>query len=252
MFRRSRPAVFLLTVALNVSAGASVAADEPWLSKPYPEWDKKDIRRILNDSPWAQTVQVMSPWGTGSETGRTGRGLAPNYPSGPLSSDTSQSAPGQPSATALARDAYSPVVIRWASAVTTRAAVAQQKVSQGVMTAVQAATWLAEPLDNYEIVAAFAAVPGLPPVTDSELKAGASLRLKPSGLRLQIVRVEIHEASDSNAREVSFIFERNGEGGRPLISSDQAEAQFLCEVGRIALRANFRLQKMRTKNGIDL
>ena len=233
------------------AAVSAAAAGEPWLTKPYQSWDKKDVRKILTDSPWAQTVQTIAPWQNGF-AGRSGRGpTTPNYPSGPMSSDPSQSAPGMPSAATLA-SGYVPVVIRWASSATERAAVAQQQMLRGVMTPAQVDSAVAQQPEEYEIVAVFDANPGLPPITEDQLEAAASLKLKPSGREVEAIRVKIREAEKGSGGEVSFYFPKRDANGEPLISPVQSEAQFECQAGRMSLRANFQLQKMRTKDGLDL
>ena len=35
-------------------AKETVRADGPWNEKPYSDWDRSDVRRILFESPWAR------------------------------------------------------------------------------------------------------------------------------------------------------------------------------------------------------
>ena len=37
------------------------AGGDPWKSKPYQQWDAKDVRKGLDASPWARSVQVEAP-----------------------------------------------------------------------------------------------------------------------------------------------------------------------------------------------
>jgi hypothetical protein len=253
MSKRSLPVLLVFIAVLSVCAG------EPWLNKPYQSWDKKDVHKILSDSPWAETVQVDAFWRRNNPESMRSTGAAgglrapttPNNPSGPLSSDASQSSPGQPSAAMLGREAYAPVVVRWASSVTSRAAAAQQKMLQGGISPGQVDAAVALEPGQYEIVLVFDPIVGLPPASDTEMGDAAFLTLKPSGARLQASHVQIRDFPRSVGGEVGFYFSKNRENGEPLISPDQTEAQFQLQAGKVVVRATFQLRKMRTKNGPD-
>ena len=75
MFRKT----ILSAATVLVAASLIWAANDPWKSKPYDQWDDKDIHRIFNDSPWSKVVQI----GTSSPS-----------PSG-MPADTSAASPGQ-------------------------------------------------------------------------------------------------------------------------------------------------------------
>ncbi len=46
-----------LLVAATLLVAVNVWADDPW-KKPYKQWDAKDVRQILNDSPWSKLVEA--------------------------------------------------------------------------------------------------------------------------------------------------------------------------------------------------
>src|SRR5712692_10260272 len=56
MYRRFTAliAVFLLA--------ASVWAGDPWKDKAYKQWDEKDIRKVMTESPWVRAVRVENTW----------------------------------------------------------------------------------------------------------------------------------------------------------------------------------------------
>src|ERR1700683_1767932 len=43
-------------------AGLLWAASDPWKAKPYSQWDANEVRKVLNDSPWAKLVTVPASW----------------------------------------------------------------------------------------------------------------------------------------------------------------------------------------------
>ncbi|HWQ03015.1 MAG TPA: hypothetical protein VNL38_00915, partial [Candidatus Nitrosotenuis sp.] len=55
---RKRTAVFVAAFLF----AALAAAQEPWKSRPYTEWTAEDVRRVLDDSPWARVVTVDVTW----------------------------------------------------------------------------------------------------------------------------------------------------------------------------------------------
>ncbi len=56
----------ILLLATDLSAG------DPWKDKSYKQWDEKDVRKVLLDSPWAKEVRVSANWRG------PGGGLAPS------------------------------------------------------------------------------------------------------------------------------------------------------------------------------
>jgi len=38
------------------------AGNDPWTSKPYQQWDDKDIAKVLKISPWSHTEAVEMTW----------------------------------------------------------------------------------------------------------------------------------------------------------------------------------------------
>lgn len=50
---------FLVLGAIAVCVAGAAAAGDAWKDKPYQSWDQKDVLKILNDSPWSQSVMVQ-------------------------------------------------------------------------------------------------------------------------------------------------------------------------------------------------
>lgn len=72
------------TATILVAASLIWAANDPWKSKPYDQWDDKDIQTIFNDSPWAKVVQIanslpsdsgMPPEPSSASSGQQSRGM---------------------------------------------------------------------------------------------------------------------------------------------------------------------------------
>ena len=49
-----------ITMALLIAVGALGFSDF-WKDKPYTKWSEKEVRKMLNDSPWAQSTTLRKP-----------------------------------------------------------------------------------------------------------------------------------------------------------------------------------------------
>jgi hypothetical protein len=47
--------------AIVLTIAVAALAAEFWESKPYTQWSARDVRRMVSDSPWAQTFVLRSP-----------------------------------------------------------------------------------------------------------------------------------------------------------------------------------------------
>src|SRR5918998_2748804 len=44
-----------------LAAPAAFAQKDDWQSKPYQQWTKGEVQKVLGDSPWARTVTQSGP-----------------------------------------------------------------------------------------------------------------------------------------------------------------------------------------------
>src|SRR5580698_9455464 len=58
IMRKQWTAVVLTLVA----SALAFAGNDPWTSKPYQQWDDKDIAKVLKISPWSHTEAVEMTW----------------------------------------------------------------------------------------------------------------------------------------------------------------------------------------------
>src|SRR6267378_6623472 len=73
--RRSCVVAVVLFVAIDLWAG------DPWKQKSYRTWNENEVRKILNESPWAKHIEVEGGQTKhagleSSEEGSTGEGAA--------------------------------------------------------------------------------------------------------------------------------------------------------------------------------
>lgn len=236
---------------------AAAAADEPWLDKAYQSWNQKDVRKILNDSPWAQNVQALAPWlkrtTVAQFPGKTRGGTAPgekDYPSD-VASDASQPY-GLPPGAAIAKAPLATFLIRWESAKTVRAAEAREAILRGRMQPGGAEEILRQEPSEYELVLVINPSVGLPEHDEFKLQESARLRGTRTKAEVLATRAQIQESPDGKSIEVDFYFPKKTSAGNPSLSPDEAEIEFACSVAGSTIRATFHPQKMRTEGGPDL
>ncbi len=230
-------AIFLL--AANLSAG------DPWRDKPFKQWDEKDIRRILTDSPWAKTVPVVNTWG-GAGTGADFTSL------GPSGADPRDIRPEKPPAEQVPQAAF---VVRWGSSRTLRRALARRALLRGVAEA-EVERFLAQEPALYEVMVAGPDMTPFASADEKDLKAmqeRSSLTSKKSRTRLAPEQVEVERGPDSKRIvAVHFYFAKKTAAGPSPLSAEEKGAEFICQVGRTTLKANFDFQKMTDNQGTDL
>lgn len=256
-------AIFLL--AANLLAG------DPWKEKSYKQWDEKDVRRVLTDSPWVKEVRVEASWqrGSGSSPDRPTVGQSSNpagggYGQGGLGSDQVGGLPsgGRPGETQPGGDSpQARFVVRWASARTMRQALARSAVLRGSLQEADADKLLAQELAEYAVVVLG---PDMTPFAKAEEKGLAEkayLMVKKNKTKLPPARVEIQRAQSAADKSpaaggqavsaVVFYFARKSDSGEAAIAADEKSVEFACEAGGARIKTSFEPQKMAGAQGPD-
>ncbi len=234
----------LVALSAILLLAASVWAGDPWKDKPYTQWDEKDVKKVLFDSPWAKEVRVPANWKPAqrdsgeSLTSWIGGGA---YDKTPQRSDTESQAP-PPEAT---------FVVRWASARTVREAMARNAMLHG-MSEADAAKFASETLETYVIVILGNDMTPFAKTAEDVLKSKTHLKMKKSKTDLLPIKVELQRPKDSpKIVGAAFYFVKKSESGEPTIAADEKGMEFVCEVGGVAIKANFDPSKMASAKGAD-
>src|ERR1700761_1942280 len=141
--------VAALAVAATVWAG-----DDVWKSKPYQQWDAKDVEMVMRTSPWAKVnIQPAGSWKPADSTPMTGgsTGIAGT------SSDTSHVAGARPDqaggdSNASANGAPPAFNVYWWSSRTVREANFRSQVLKGTAKEGQAESALQQVPEQYQIL----------------------------------------------------------------------------------------------------
>ncbi|MGD0428476.1 MAG: hypothetical protein ABSC10_17330 [Candidatus Acidiferrales bacterium] len=247
----------LLSSCIALLVAAIVwAGGDPWKSKPYQQWDAKDIRKVLDSSPWARSIQVEAPWLNGDATGGADSGTAQPGPTrpgagartGPGGGAVDSGAGGGPAQAALAT-----FLVRWSSSRTIREAVARNEILAGQMKQDAAEQQLAQPVESYDIVVAGPDMKPFQSVDEKILQNGAFLMDRKTKQKVAPTSVKIQSSADGKTiQSVAFIFPKKSDSGISTIGADQKTVDFLCVVTNVKIDVSFDTTKMVDTLGRDL
>ena len=227
-------------------------ASEPWKEKPYQQWDMKDTEKVMNDSPWARTIQVtmgigfgnrMTPPNAGSQQGGQGQ---PNMPPGgePRTVDDSNGMSSSMQRT-------SSFEVRWISALTMRQALSRASVLDGKMTQADVERYLAKPPATYQLALFGPNMSAFAGATEAALMKDSYLEMKSEKQKVAPISVNIEKSADGKSEAITFDFPKT-ENGQPTIGPDEKGIDFVCKVKDLNLKFHFDPRKMTGKQGRDL
>lgn len=243
----------------------SLWAADFWQSKPYTDWNDKEIQKILQSSPWAKQMSITLPGGAAPGQGG-GRGRGGNPPTGSDSGGFG-SAGGGPAGTngdsgGLGRYAGSrgdpglgdagvapttTIVVRWQSSLAVREAIVKAKFGEQAGASADAKKAVETAPDHYVI-----AVVGVPEASfrgmGDDLKKTmiekASLAVKgKDALKPDDFKIE----EKGRMTELLFAFPKATE-----ISADDKEVEFAVKIGGMNIREKFRLKDMMFHGKLEL
>jgi len=276
-----RVTLVILAAVLLVSVAY---ADDVWKSKPYQQWELKDVQRILADSPWAHVVHVTASWrkpgdttlpvepggttpgnyGTQSRPAPSGSGggasatPAPssgNMPGGPSNANSGSLAQDQ----AILNSANAPeatFAVRWFSARAVRQALARAQVLSSAMSEADAAKALADEPTEVTITVVGQDMTPFLSAEEKDLAAKASLQPKKQGkipaTHVTVQRIPGRKPEDPRSiAAVVFYFAKKSASGDPLLAPNEKNVEFLCEAGKATIKTSFDLSKMTLANAPD-
>jgi len=254
--RRGRATAIWLSLFLSLTAVATWAGSEPWKSKPYQEWDSKDIRKIVNDSPWAKIVHLEALW----ENAPGADDSAGSVPMGGVRPGMGGNMGGQPSAPSDPRGSghgsqvrQAAFLVRWVSSRTIREALLRSAVLSGTTKEEEAEKELARPVDTYQV---FITGPDMKPfvgLDGDELKRGTFLLTRNGKRKITPGNVQIERTKDGiGVQAVVFLFPRKSQSGESTIAADEKGVDFTCVAGPARIQATFDILKMDDAQGRDL
>ncbi len=226
---------------LVLLSGSFVWAGGPWKEKPWTEWTEKDLKKVLQDSPWCKTVVMTVTVVPGNiftsekaiySTPRT------NEPDVPVQVGTRT---GGVATAAIHSTLKSQ--IQWASSLTIRQAISRKGQLARSMTNEEASQSLALQPQELNIVVKGPHVSHMlhrmEGLTEDSFRKAVYLKLKSSKQQIHTVDV-IYDISRQTA---SFYFPRESQG-KPVISPNEKTVEFHWVSPKKKIKTTFDLRKM--------
>jgi len=249
----------LLSGCVALSLAAIVwAGGDPWKSKPYQQWDAKDVRKVLDGSPWVRSVQVEAPWiSADAVAGGADSGGTPTQPAPGSAGQGPRTGPGGGGGANAAgvspQTALATFVVRWTSSRTIREAVYRNAILAGQLKEDAAEQQLAQPVQSYEVVVAGPDMKPFQSVDEKILEHGAFLMDRKTRQKIMPASVKIQNSEDGKKiQSVAFYFPKKSDSGISTIGADVKAVDFLCVVTNVKIEASFDASKMADTLGRDL
>jgi hypothetical protein len=236
-------ALFLFALCLG-------AADF-WQSKPYTDWNDKELQKIMNNSPWARSESVSMSGPTAPAIGSTsntknGDDSAP-APISEGGGGRGRGGGGGAAPLPQAGGASVDIVARWQSALPVKEAFVRFKYHAEAASAPEAKAMLDREETNYQIVLSGPMRPllhGTPEELKKALGGATFLSSKGKGA---MKPADVQISPGLKSMDVLFSFPRT----MPY-SLDDKEVEFSTRVGDVDLRYRFRLKDMVFNGKLEL
>jgi len=223
-----------------------------WQTKPYTEWNDKDLQKIETNSPWSKQVPVaLGGGGGGPDTGRSkrgGSGSGGDLDSGPGGGGGGGRGAGQGGGGGGIPDAGASlnITVSWRTALPVREALAKEKFGAEAATSADAKKLVEEEQKFYGIL-----VSGLP---GRALRANEGIKaalLENTTLSVKgkdpIHPTDLQTGGNEQKPVVFFMFPKTAP-----ISVDDKDVEFTTRLGAILVRQKFHLKDMVFNGKLDL
>lgn len=233
----------LLGGALLLCGALVLAAGEFWKEKPYTTWTAEEVRKLLNDSPWARRVEVAA-----------GAPVSAERPDNPLSAAAGPAPYGSVEGAGPAQGQSGQVpaggyegehdvyLVQWWSAAILRQAAVRGRQLRGTLSDAEGEQFLAQRPAEYIIAVAGTRMEEFEGLPAEQLQEKAYLKIKSQ--QIAPLRVNLIRGADTKLRILEFYFAREVKG-EPLIPAQEKSVEFSCRGKRTKIHAKFDLSKMR-------
>jgi hypothetical protein len=237
---------FSFVLALFLGAAIVCAGDKPWKSKPFQQWDQKELQTILTDSPWVRMTTIQRTWLPVAEKEvapdpQINGGVRQLPPAGGQAGGNSAIRAGEGSWRELN------VYIFWQSSRVMRAATAREAVLHGET--VDAEKYAAEPQGEYQIVLRMEDMSPFVQHNEEFFKGSAFLQTKKGKSKISPSHVVYERTQKGAILDAIFFFPKTDPSGAAAISGDETDVQFSCKIADSMVRADFKPRDMVDQSG---
>jgi len=237
-----------------------VWAGDAWKDKTYQQWDKADVQKILNDSPWVKVAHVDVPGANLSDQAAPPSGnSAPTTSSRPSAArgggggGAPSGATGDSGGDTGANPTQIPFMVRWLSSRTIREALVRNAVLSGQIKEADAEKDLSSTSEMYEVIIFGPQMDVFGDAAENTLKENVLLTGKKTKEKTAPATVNVQRAPDGKAiRAIVFSFPKQTAAGEPTIAPAEKTVEFSCGLPHVKFKVSFDLAKMEDAKGRDL
>ncbi|MGQ9634748.1 MAG: hypothetical protein ACUVXB_10955 [Bryobacteraceae bacterium] len=227
--------VFAISLTAIFAASVLVAA-EFWQTKKFTEWTEKEVKKMLESSPWAAKISVPIPMGGRGGRGGMGGGMSfvAQDEGGGMGGGRGGMGGGMGGAS------FTPskdVFVRWHTALPVKQAIAVFRYGKEAETHEEAKKML-EREENFYVVGV-AGVPGRG-FTPEVMKGGARLNC---GKLAPITPLDVQMNQDPGGTNIYLIFPRKQPGAHVFTVEDK-QVEVAVDVPNLKFKKKFNLKDM--------
>jgi len=248
----SKQLCLLLALLLEVPLGW--AGDKPWKTKPYQQWDEKELQTILTGSPWVRVTSIQRTWLPVSEKDVAPepeiRGGVRQMPAGGGQAGQTGGTANTPVRAGESAWRELNVYIYWQSSRVMRAATAREAVLHGEKVDVD--KYAGEPQSEYQIILRMEDMTPFVQHSEEFFKSSAFLQMKRGKSKISPSHVLYERNQKGLIQDAVFFFPKTSPSGLPAVSGDETDVQFSCKIADSTVRADFKPREMVDQSGPDL
>jgi hypothetical protein len=232
-------------VAVALFLAIDLWAGDPWKEKSYEVWNEKDVRKILNESPWAKRIEVEGPQtkgaGLAAEEAATGEGAG---------GEEAEGAGGRSEDNERGRIT---LVVRWVSSRTLRQAWVRSEVLQKRIAETDTAKFLPPSSDDAELLIVGTDMSPFEKLDENALRTKSFLLRTKSKQRIEPGAVRIVRLPDGRGiKGILFHFPKKILATPSTLPIYDNDLKFVSRTGKTEIRVSFDLQQMFDHEGLDL
>ena len=242
-----RSATWIALLAM-IGSTLTVWGKDFWEDKPFTQWSEQEAMKILSESPWARTQTVMAGvLGAGQQQSNSSR--VKDLPRVQSAGTNSWAALSQSGVSFGTGDSV-PLFVRWHSSARIRQALGRLGQLQQNVPEAEVRKFAEAPTDDYQIAVTGPMLEAFNQLSLASFQEKTFLTSKKN--KAKKIALKKYEAPKDRQDGVAmFSFSRLIDG-KPALTSEDDEVEFVAQGSKINLKASFKIAKMMSDGKPDL
>lgn len=236
-----------LAILLFLGVVLRVAAKDFWEAKPFTEWNEQEAMKMLSESPWARTLNVLGGTLAAGQAANRVTDLPTLSTTGPGRATGSMI--GQPGS-GFGTDDSVPLYISWFSSGKIRQALGRLAQLRHHAPESEVKKFVEQPTEDYQIGVSGPLLDSFNVLSLDDFKQRTFLSSKKDTSKKLPLKSYVPPKKRNDGTAV-FSFERQMDG-KPAFGLEDQEVEFVAQGKKIILKVSFRLAKMMAKGNLDL